>query len=240
MMAPADESPLKRYRRLIAGEEASWFDLAWHELVLALLPILPGALGIGLRSLVYPRLFRRIAGNAFIGQHVVLRNPRALALGRGTLIDDGVQFWANSRRTPSIEIGEACFIRGYATLNAGPPDGYIRIGRGSSIGQFVMLYGHGGLDIGENVMIAGHSSVVASSHRFEDAATPINAQGFTARGIRIEDNVWIGAGVRILDGVTIGSGAIVGANAVVTRDVPAGARVGGIPARPLAASPRMP
>jgi len=56
-------------------------------------------------------------------------------------------------------------------------------------------------------------------------------QGIRGHGVRIEDDVWIGAGVVILDKVTIHKGAIIGAGAVVTRDVPAGAIVGGVPAR---------
>jgi acetyltransferase-like isoleucine patch superfamily enzyme len=228
------ESPARRYRRLVAGENASWFDLLWHELVLMFLPMLPGVLGIGLRSLVYAVVFSGMSRSNYLGQHVVLRNPRGLHLGRNVMVDDCVQFWATSRRERSIEVGENCFIRSFATLNAGPPSGHIRIGAGSSIGQFVMLYGTGGLEIGDNVMIAAYTSVIASSHRFDDPDRPMNAQGIVARGIRIGNNVWIGAGARILDGVTIGDGAVIGANAVVTRDVPAGTRVAGVPARVLA------
>ena len=228
------ETPLRRYRRLVAGERASWFDLMWHELILTFLPMFPGAFGIGLRNLFYPLLFRGLSRRSFLGQHVTLRNPRGLALASGAMVDDYVQFWATSSRSPSIEIGEGCFIRSYASLNAGPPEGYIRVGKGSSIGQYVLLYGNGGLEIGDNVMIAAYTSVIASSHRVDDPGLPMNAQGFVSKGIRIGNNVWIGAGARILDGVSIGEGAIIGANAVVTRDVPPAARMVGVPARPLA------
>jgi acetyltransferase-like isoleucine patch superfamily enzyme len=149
------------------------------------------------------------------------------------VIDDYVQLIATSRQSSAIDLADGCLVRSFASLNSGPPEGYIRVGRGSSIGQHALLYGHGGLDIGENVMIAGHSSIIASSHVFTDTSIPMNEQGFSAHGIRIEDNVWIGAGARILDGVTIGTGAVIGANAVVNRSVPPGARVGGVPARVL-------
>jgi len=118
-------------------------------------------------------------------------------------------------------------------INAGPPDGFVRIGANCSIGQGSILYGNGGLNIGNNVMIAGQCFIVASSHNHEDCEIPMSEQGFSTRGIEIEDNVWIGAGAKILDGVTIGRGAIIGANAVVNRSVPKNARVGGVPARTL-------
>lgn len=228
----AGESAFRQYRRMIAGERASTVTLIWHEIVLTLLGSLPGLLGIALRRLCYGLLFPGLRG-AFLGKSVALRSPHHVCLGRDVMIDDHVQLFATSRAPAAIELGDGCFVRSFASLNAGPPDGYIRIGKGSSIGQYVLLYGNGGLDIGENVMIAGFASVIASSHNYDEPDIPINAQGYTARGIHIEDNVWIGAGARILDGVTIGCGAIVGANAVVNRSVAPGTRVGGVPARVL-------
>jgi acetyltransferase-like isoleucine patch superfamily enzyme len=61
-------------------------------------------------------------------------------------------------------------------------------------------------------------------------AIPIKDQGFTAKGISIEDDVWLGAGVKVLDGVKIGTGSIVGAGSVVTSDLPAFSVATGVPA----------
>jgi len=72
---------------------------------------------------------------------------------------------------------------------------------------------------------------VPSNHNFDDLEMPINQQGETKKGISIADNVWIGAGCRILDGVKIGTGAIVASGAVVNKDVPDYAIVGGVPAK---------
>ncbi|MGQ0656507.1 MAG: acyltransferase [Chromatiales bacterium] len=227
------EAPLERYVRLTVGEGAGLWALFWHELLLCGCGWIPGLPGIGIRHLLYPLAFRAFHRNAFIGHHVTLRCPRQISLAPNVVIDDFVQLVATTRQSAGISIGEGSFVRSYAMINAGPPEGFVHIGRNSGVGQGTILYGNGGLTIGDNVMIAGQCFVVASSHNFSDLAQPISEQGFYARGITIEDNVWIGAGAKILDGVRIGKGAVVGANAVVNRPVPEGARVGGVPAKPL-------
>ncbi|WP_457675762.1 acyltransferase [Thiolapillus sp.] len=228
-----EQSPLKRYIRLTVGEDAGLFSLVWHELVLGICLYIPGILGIGLRSLIYPPLFPGFRRNSYIGRSVTLRCPRQIKLGAGVIVDDSVQLIATSSRPDAIRIGENSFLRSGVMLNAGPPEGFIHMGTNCSIGQGTILYGNGGLTMGNDVMIAGQCFIVASSHVHEPGDTPYSRQGFTAEGIQIGDNVWIGAGVKILDGVTIGEGAIIGANAVVTRDVQPHTTVVGIPARPI-------
>ncbi|RZJ66074.1 MAG: acyltransferase [Flavobacterium sp.] len=109
--------------------------------------------------------------------------------------------------------------------------GKITIGENCSINPYTVLYGHGGLTIGNNVLIASHCVIIPSNHNFDDISIPINHQGETKKGISISDDVWIGAGCRILDGVTIGKGAIIAAGAVVNKDVPEYAIMGGVPAK---------
>jgi len=232
----ANESSLRRYIRLTVGENASIWALFWHELMLGVCGGVPGIAGLGIRNRLYSLVFSNFSKKAFLGRHVLLRCPRQIKLSQGVILDDYCQLIATSRQTNSISIGENSFLRSYAMINAGPPEGFVRIGRNTRIGQGSLLYGNGGLEIGENVMIAGQCSIIASSHNYEDPDIPIMNQGFSAKGITIKNNVWIGSGVRILDGVTIGEGAIVGANAVVNRDVVAGDKVGGVPARPLTSS----
>ena len=90
----------------------------------------------------------------------------------------------------------------------------------------------GNLSIGRDVLIAAHCSFISAQHVFGDLSQPIRAQGLTTRGdIVIEDDVWLGMGVRVMDGVRIGRGSVVGANSVVTRDVPPYSVAVGAPAR---------
>ncbi len=109
--------------------------------------------------------------------------------------------------------------------------GNIHIGENCSINPYTVLYGHGGLKIGNNVLIAGHCLIIPANHIFTDVNIPISKQGETRKGIIIQDNVWIGSGCRILDGVTIGEGAVVAAGAVVNKNVQPYTVVGGVPAK---------
>lgn len=128
-----------------------------------------------------------------------------------------------------VSIGRNSVVFQFAMLL--PYGGHVNIGEFCTINPFCVLYGHGGLQIGNFVRIATHTVIIPANHVFDDANTPIARQGLTKRGVRIGDDVWIGAGVRILDGVTIGSGAIIAAGSVVNKNVPPLTIVGGIPAK---------
>ena len=109
--------------------------------------------------------------------------------------------------------------------------GKISIGESCSINPYTILYGHGGLSIGNNVLIAGHCLIIPANHIISDTSLTINKQGLTKKGIVIEDDVWIGAGCRILDGVHIGKGSVIAAGAVVNKNIPSYSVVGGVPAK---------
>lgn len=109
----------------------------------------------------------------------------------------------------------------------------IHIGNDVTLNEWVYLSGFGGLRIGNHVRIGHRTSIITSDHRYDDMSVPIHQQGLISGEVVIEDDVWIGCNVTILKGVIIGQGAIVAAGAVVTRDVPANAIVGGVPAKQI-------
>jgi len=102
----------------------------------------------------------------------------------------------------------------------------VSIGKGSVINHACLLYTTGGLVIGENVSISAGAWLVTGTHDMNDPLFPDRYMP-----IAIGNYAWIGTRATILAGVTIGEGAVIMAGAVVTRDVPPYAVVGGIPAR---------
>jgi acetyltransferase-like isoleucine patch superfamily enzyme len=113
------------------------------------------------------------------------------------------------------------------------PHSGIKIGRDSLIGEYSVVRGQGGVQIGDRVYTSPFTQIIAVNHVFDDPNRPFIEQGITAEGIVIEDDVWLGAGAIITDGVRVGKGAVVAAGAVVTDDVPPHTVVGGVPAKPI-------
>lgn len=129
----------------------------------------------------------------------------------------------------TLQLGKNCTVMNGAILAT--YGGNINVGNDVSFNPGVIVYGHGGVTLGNSVRIAAQTIIVAGNHVFKDLERPIKDQGMTCKGISIEDDVWIGAGVRVLDGVRIGVGAVVAAGAVVTRNVEPYAIVAGVPAK---------
>lgn len=110
----------------------------------------------------------------------------------------------------------------------------ISVGNFVDIGENVVLRGAGGIAIGDRVLIAAGAVITTVGHPLE-----LPRWGITVtKPVKIGDDVWIGANAVILPGVSIGSGSIVGAGAVVSRDVPAETVVVGVPARAIRTIPR--
>ena len=107
----------------------------------------------------------------------------------------------------------------------------IEIGDNVCINHHTTITGRGSLKIGNFVMIGQNCSILTGSHGFADSTKPMMFQGQICGPIEIGDDVWLGANVVVLPNVKIGRGAIVGANAVVTEDIPEFAIVGGVPAK---------
>jgi acetyltransferase-like isoleucine patch superfamily enzyme len=128
-----------------------------------------------------------------------------------------------------ISIGDRCHIKhGVVIATYG---GRVVIANRVSIGEYSVLYGHGGITIQDAAVIGPHCIIAAQQH-IVGGIMPIRFTGETATGVALDEGCWIGARVTILDGVRIGAGAVIGAGSVVTRNIPPGVVALGIPCKP--------
>ena len=155
-------------------------------------------------------------------------NPKKICIGNDVQIKRGVVMDGRSKNNYGIYLDEGVHIKEYAYLDA--YGGSIFLGKNVRIGHHSVLAGHGGITISDNSGVSGLSYIIAANHIFNDLDTPFLSQGETKEGIFIGKNVWGASGIIITDGVTIGDNAIIGAGAVVRKNVPAGAVVVGNPA----------
>lgn len=128
-----------------------------------------------------------------------------------------------------ITVGPGAWIEQGVVLNAF--GGSIRIGGDIFLGPHTVVYGHGGVEIGEACLIAMHCRILSSNHTVPPPGTLIRSQPDILLPTRIGRDVWLGAGVTVLGGVSIGDGCVVGAGAVVTEDLPPNSFAVGVPAR---------
>lgn len=165
-------------------------------------------------------------------EDIIIYNPKSVIIEDKCIIKKGAII--NSRiegKEYGIWIGENVKIHEYAYLD--DYGGRIQIGANTGIGQFCVIGGQGGLTIGCDCMIAGHTYIVSANHKFSNLSIPFREQGEAKKGIVIGNNVWIGAGCIILDGVTIGDNSVIGAGTVVTKNVISGTLNVGVPSRTI-------
>ena len=132
-----------------------------------------------------------------------------------------------------LEVGAHTLFEPHAWITISP-NGLVRIGSGCFLNIGVMVAAQDLVEIGDHCMFANGCFVSDASHRFDDPDRPVPWQGFDTKGpTRVGDNVWCGAHVVITGGVTVGERCVIGANSVVTHDLPAHSIAAGAPAKVL-------
>ncbi len=223
----------EQIRYYLAGQASSWPRYVFEQLVLSSFGWMPTIVGIGLRGLAY-RLIMKLNGMPAIEAGVRIAYASNVKLGKGVYLDQGVYLHA---LPGGITIGDNTFIMHHTMLHVFNfrhlPQARITIGKNCFLGEFNVVRGQGGVHIGDDVYTGPMVQIVAVNHVYHDHTRPIREQGITARGIVIEDGVWIGAGATVVDGVTIGKSSVIGAGSVVTTDIPPYSIAVGTPARPV-------
>ena len=115
----------------------------------------------------------------------------------------------------------------------------LKFGKDVQLNDYVHITAMRSVIIGNNVLMASKIYISDCTHgsysleKSDSPEIPPMQRDYYCKPVRIEDNVWLGEFVSVLPGVTIGKGAIVGANSVVTKDLPPYVIAVGIPAKPI-------
>jgi acetyltransferase-like isoleucine patch superfamily enzyme len=167
---------------------------------------------------------QRVARKLRLRWHFLRRDAYLRFPVQGNLLealDEG-----RARIGPWVLIEPGCWFALY------PETAELEIGEGTIINLGCMLAATERISIGRHCMFANYCFVADADHRYDDASLPVTWQGMQPKGpVTIEDNCWFGTNCVVTGGITIGERTVVGANSVVTKDLPAGVIAAGAPAR---------
>lgn len=225
------QSALGRYQKVVVGSNSLATTLK-YEFINGLVGGFPGALGIWLRRRFYKVILKHLGRGAIFGTGTLLHHPAKISIGDRAAISYQCLLDARGETNDGIQIGDDVTIGRNTGLIC--KNGNITIGNNVGIGANTSIHAVDGnrIKIGDNVIIAPYTYIGATTYYTDRIDIPITIQGpKPLGGVCVESNAWIGANVIIFDGINIGRDAIIGAGAVVMRDIPDYAVSLGIPAK---------
>jgi acetyltransferase-like isoleucine patch superfamily enzyme len=167
----------------------------------------------------YKTKLKHMGENVQIGKGVKFVNPEYISLGDNVRICDDVTLIA--RGEGGITLGNGVWLNERVYLDTESADtGYIKIDDKVYIGTGTTLFGHKGLEIGDNVLLAQNITLTPYSHIFDDPERNIITQGGHSEKVTIGRDSYIGMGVDIMYSGNIGEGSVVGAGSVVVKSIP--------------------
>ncbi|MBQ8426688.1 MAG: acyltransferase [Clostridia bacterium] len=182
------------------------------------------------RKEYYSKLLKKMGDDVEIGKDVKIVNPQYVSLGKGVKIGDGVTLIA--RGEGGIEIGNGVLIQERVYIDTQTEEfGYVKVGANTYIGTGTTIFGHVGLEIGENCLLAQNITITPYSHKHSDANTLICKQGGFMEKVTIGDNSYLGMGVCVMYSGNIGEGAVIGAHSTVVKEIPPYTVAVGTPAK---------
>lgn len=174
---------------------------------------------VKVRKDYYKTKLKHMGENVQIGKGVKFVNPEYISLGDNVRICDDVTLIA--RGEGGITLGNGVWLNERVYLDTESADtGYIKIEDKVYIGTGTTLFGHKGLEIGDNVLLAQNITLTPYSHIFDDPERNIITQGGHSEKVTIGRDSYIGMGVDIMYSGNIGEGSVVGAGSVVVKSIP--------------------
>lgn len=178
-------------------------------------------------------LFSKHGKKTFLGKNVILKCKSKLHIGNYVSIQDNVYIDALSLQ--GLHLGDGCSIGKNSVIRCSGNMQQLGIGfsmgKNSSLADNCFVGATGGVFIGNDVIGGQNIRFHSSNHNFKALNVLIRQQGVSAKGIRIGNDCWLGAGVVFCDGSSIGNGCVVAANSVVTKKFPDNCVIAGVPAK---------
>ncbi len=191
------------------------------------------------RMILFQRIFMLVRGylklgkKVYIGRGCRITNKSNIDFGKNVTIAHNTKIDGFASRR--LSIGDGSSIGAYSLVSCtSHPSKYgigLLIGRNSAMGRFTEFGAAGGIEIGDDVIMGSYISFHSENHNFTDATKLIREQGVTSQGIKIGNNVWVGAKATFLDGCVVGDNCVVAAGAVVNSVFPSNCVIGGVPAK---------
>lgn len=195
--------------------------LLFKNLILRLVMLLRG----------YIWLFRKV----FLGKNCKISNISNISFGTNVTIENNVVLdgYAKNKIVFGNNVKIGSFSKLLSTSHFSKLGLGMTIGNNSAFGDFTHFGAPGGIQIGDDVIAGSFISFHSENHNFSNKTKLIREQGVTSKGIKIGNNVWIGAKVTFLDGSIVGNNSVVAAGAVVIGVFPDNVIIGGVPAKIL-------
>lgn len=225
-------SALSKYQQVVVGS-SSVRSLIYYE-ICQLLVFIPGAFGMLLRKIFWPRMFAECGKGTLFGNGVVIRHPKKIRLGKAVVVSEYcVLDGRHSSEKHSITLADNVILSNNVMLSC--KQGLISIGKNVGINAQTIIQSTNDnkVEIEEDCVIGQRCFVIGGgnydiSQKDESIRTCSIADD---GGISIKKNVWLGGNVTVLGGVTMGEGSVAGAGSVVSKSIPSYTVCLGVPAR---------
>ena len=183
-----------------------------------------------LRLEYYRTKFKSMGENVYIGKGVTIVNPEFISVGNNVEIKNDVTLIA--RGEGGITLADGVRIQERVYLDTERVNtGYINVGKNVYIGTGTTLFGHMGLEIGDDCLLAQNIQLTPYTHIFDNHNSIINSQGGHCKKVTIGRDVYIGMRAAIMYSGDIGEGSVIGAGSVVVKPIPPYSVAVGCPAK---------
>ena len=210
-------STISKYMALTIGS-TSIFTLIKYECITTFAGLVPGALGLALRQILYPSLFKKCGKKVIFGRGLTIRNAQNITIGDNVVIDDYSVIDGRGAGEKGISIGNESIIGRNVTIIS--KIGSITIGDHVNVGTLSIITSQGGVTIEDWVQIAG--SVKISGGLFTMSDTEVEGYALkreTKGPITIGEQTYLGSGVTVIDAVNVGKNCQIGAGSILISDI---------------------